>query len=43
MRVRIHPVALGAQCYVIQGEGSIVVDAGSPGQAKRLVKALERL
>jgi hydroxyacylglutathione hydrolase len=43
MRVIIHPIGLGAQCYVIQGEGSIMIDCGIPRQAKGFMKALERL
>jgi hydroxyacylglutathione hydrolase len=43
MRVSIHPIGLGAQCYVIQGDGSIMVDGGTPNQAKGFMKALERL
>ena len=43
MRVSIHPVTLGFPCYVIQGEGCIMVDSGSPKQAERCMKALEGL
>ena len=43
MRVSIHPIGLGAQCYVVQGEGSIMIDSGNPRQAKGFMKALERL
>jgi len=43
MRVSIHPIGLGAQCYVVQGEGSIMIDGGTPNQAKGFMKALERL
>jgi uncharacterized cupin superfamily protein len=31
MNTRIHPIKLGVDhCYVIQGEGTIVIDDGSP-------------
>jgi len=44
MCASIHPIRLGAaRCYVVQGEGSILVDAGSPNQARGFRKALERL
>jgi hydroxyacylglutathione hydrolase len=43
MRVRIHAISLGAQCYVIQGEGTVVVDSGTPNQANGFMKALDRL
>jgi len=44
MRVNIHPVTLGFDhCYVIQGEGVIMIDGGAPKQAKRFLKAIERL
>ncbi len=44
MRVNIHPIKLGVDhCYIIQGEGTIMIDAGSPGQATRFRKAMDRL
>jgi glyoxylase-like metal-dependent hydrolase (beta-lactamase superfamily II) len=44
MSVSIHPVKLGiARCYIVQGQGTIVIDAGGPGQAARFRKALEAL
>lgn len=44
MRVSIHPISLGFDhCYVIQGEGVIMVDGGAPKQAKSFTKAIERI
>jgi hydroxyacylglutathione hydrolase len=43
MRVSIHPLGLDAECYLIRGEGSILIDTGAPDQTKDFVKALERL
>ncbi len=44
MRVNIHPITLGFDyCYVIQGEGVIMIDGGAPKQAKRFMEAIERL
>lgn len=44
MRVSIHPVTLGYDhCYLIQGEGTIMVDGGAPNQARGFTEALERL
>ena len=44
MRVNIHPIKLGVDhCYIIQGEGTIMIDAGSPGQATRFRKAMDGL
>ncbi len=44
MSVSIHPVTLGFDhCYVIQGEGVIMIDGGAPKQAKGFMEALERL
>jgi hydroxyacylglutathione hydrolase len=44
MPVSIYPIRLGfGRCFVVQGEGSIVVDSGSPNQAERFKQALERL
>ena len=44
MRVNIHSIKLGVdRCYVIQGEGTIMIDAGGPRQAARFRKALEVL
>jgi hydroxyacylglutathione hydrolase len=42
--VTIHPVRLGVDyCYLLQGDGIIMIDGGAPNQAKRFLKALEGL
>ncbi len=44
MKVNIHSLNLGASnCYLIQGEGVIIIDCGPPKQAKRFIKALKKL
>jgi hydroxyacylglutathione hydrolase len=44
VNVRIHPVKLGVDhCYILQGDGIIMIDGGTPGQAKHFMEALERL
>lgn len=44
MRVTIHPVTLGFDHgYLIQGEGTIMVDGGAPNQARGFREALDRL
>jgi len=44
MAVTIHPIKLGFDhCYVVQGEGAILIDGGSPNQAQRFVKAMATL
>jgi hydroxyacylglutathione hydrolase len=44
MKATIHPITLGVdQCYIIRGEKTIMVDAGSPKQVKSFLKAVERL
>lgn len=44
MKVTIHPVSLGFDtCYILRGNGTIMIDAGMPGQAKRFVAAIRRL
>ena len=44
MRVTIHSVKLGVgRCYVIQGDRTIMIDAGCPRQAARFQKAMEAL
>jgi hydroxyacylglutathione hydrolase len=41
MTLKIHTIPLGFdQCYVIQSEGVIAVDAGEPGKGHVFVKAL---
>ena len=42
--IGIHSIKLGVgYCYVIQGDKTIMIDAGSPGQAARFRKAMEAL
>ena len=44
MTVSIHPIKLGVDCcYVIQGDRTIMIDAGSPRQATRFRKAMKTL
>ena len=42
--VRIHPIALGVDCcYVIRGEGTIMIDGGAPKQGRVFLKTIEGL
>jgi hydroxyacylglutathione hydrolase len=44
MTITIHPIKLGFDhCYVVQGEGTILIDGGSPNEAQRFVKAMATL
>lgn len=44
MGIRIYPVPLGfCQTYLIQDQGIILIDAGTPGREKAFSKALNRL
>ena len=44
MSIRIHSVPLGMNhCYVIQENGTIMVDGGFPGTARAFKKALAKL
>ncbi len=44
MSVHIYPITLGIdQCYLLQGDRIIMIDGGAPNQAKKFMKALERL
>lgn len=44
MGVNIYPVALGFDhAYILQGQGTIMIDGGSPKQAKAFTKSLESL
>ena len=44
MNVRICPVQLGYdRCYILQGDGTIMIDAGMPKQVKHLRRALDKL
>jgi hypothetical protein len=41
MSVNIYPVILGFDhCYIIQDEGTIMVDGGAPKTAKEFTKAI---
>ena len=43
MDVRIHTIPLGFdQCYVLEADGVIAIDAGSRGKAAAFVRGLER-
>jgi len=43
MTLRIHTIALGFdQCYVVQSEGIIAIDAGEPGKGSVFRKALSK-
>jgi len=42
MTLRIHTIALGFdQCYVVQSEGIIAIDAGAPGKGNKFEKGLK--
>ena len=44
MRIDIHPIKLGVgHCYVVRGDRTIMIDAGSPRQATRFRKAIDTL
>ena len=44
MSLSIHPIKLGvARCYVIQAEGTILIDGGAPKQAGNFMKGIESL
>ena len=44
MAVRIYPIYLGVDhCYLVQGERIIMIDGGTPKQAKNFIRALNRL
>ena len=44
MSLGIHPIKLGvARCYVIQAEGTILIDGGAPKQAGNFMKGIESL
>jgi glyoxylase-like metal-dependent hydrolase (beta-lactamase superfamily II) len=44
MTVNIHTIHLGIdQCYVLQGEGTIVIDGGAPGKIDVFRRALDGL
>jgi glyoxylase-like metal-dependent hydrolase (beta-lactamase superfamily II) len=44
MSVRIYPIPLGlGQCYIVQDEGVIMIDGGTPKRVDNFVKAVEEL
>jgi len=44
MGISIHPIKLGADhCYIVRGEGIIMIDGGSPNQIKAFRKGVKRL
>ena len=44
MSLVIHPIKLGvARCYVIQAEGTILIDGGAPKQAGSFLKGIASL
>ena len=44
MSLGIHPIKLGvARCYVIQAEGTILIDGGAPKKARNFMKSIETL
>jgi glyoxylase-like metal-dependent hydrolase (beta-lactamase superfamily II) len=44
VNVNIFPMALGIDnCYVVQGEGAILIDGGAPNQADRFAKSVAKL
>jgi hydroxyacylglutathione hydrolase len=44
MHIKIHTVNLGFdQCYLIQGDGIIMIDGGEPGKIEKFKKSLKKL
>ncbi len=44
MSLAIHPIKLGVVCcYLIRAEGTILIDGGTPKQAKTFLKSIEAL
>jgi hydroxyacylglutathione hydrolase len=44
MGIRIHPIQLGFDCcYLIQDQGVIFIDGGTPGKIKTFLKGIEKL
>ena len=44
MSVNIYPIPLGFDhCYVIQDEGTIMIDGGAPNKGKEFAKAMEKI
>ncbi len=44
MRVNIHTIPLGVDnCYIIHGDGTILIDGGAPKKSKRFLAAFKDL
>ncbi len=44
MNVFIHTMKLGAdRCYLLQGDGIVMIDGGSPGMMRGFLRAMDRL
>ena len=44
MKTNIYPIPLGIDCcYLIQAEGTILIDGGAPGKVKDFEKKLEKI
>ncbi|NIQ74786.1 MAG: MBL fold metallo-hydrolase, partial [Gammaproteobacteria bacterium] len=44
MDVNIHPIDFGFnQCYIIQSEGTVMVDGGSPNKIEEFMNVMERI
>ena len=44
MKVQVHAIPLGLDnCYLLRGDGLVLVDAGMPGKVHVLARALDRL
>jgi glyoxylase-like metal-dependent hydrolase (beta-lactamase superfamily II) len=40
----IHPIKLSiSNCFLVEGDAKILVDTGSPGEGKKILRALDRL
>lgn len=43
MSIIIYPIPLGVdQCYIIQGEGVVMIDGGAPKKAKAFIKGIKK-
>jgi len=43
MAIRIERIPLlAANCYVVRDQGTILIDGGSPGQAKQVLNRLQK-
>ncbi|RJR33000.1 MAG: MBL fold metallo-hydrolase [Desulfobacteraceae bacterium] len=44
MTVRIHPIKLGVDnCYILQDEGTVMIDGGAPNTIKKFKARIEKL